>query len=402
MQKAMIKKAQAYMKIHTGLDVLVNENFKSLLNQRVAILANQASVSSSLEHILILAQRFGVTIVKLFAPEHGFSGNLQDMEHVEEGRHDRLNLPVISLYGDHKASLELNAQHLHDVDTLVCDLQDVGSRYYTFHCTISWAMKACSQTNTRLVIIDRPNPINAAVIEGNLIKEPQFSFVGAYPLPNRHGFTMGELVIYVKDNLQRNLDVDVIKMKNYDRTQYFDAFNLPFVYPSPNMPTVNTAVVYPGMCLIEGTNLSEGRGTCTPFELVGAPYIRDGQKFKEQIEHEFAGAGITLRSCTFTPKFHKWANQECAGVFIHVTDRSQFQPLRFAIALIKVAVSYNGFSWRHEPYEFETDRLAIDLLLGDIRLRTMLEKNAPLAEIFGVYEEDEQTFSEIRRKYLQY
>ena len=387
--------------VDSGLDILVSEGFSRLKGLKVAILANQASVDKNIDHIIPLALKHGVNVVKLFAPEHGFSGVLQDMEHVGEALHKKLMIPIISLYGDHKESLKLQARHLEGVDVLLCDLQDIGSRYYTFHCTIAWAMAACHQAQKKLMVIDRPNPINAQIFEGNLIKEAHFSFVGAYPLPNRHGFTMGELLYYVKDAFSLKVDLDVVWMKNYQRSAYFDEIKLPFVSPSPNMPTVNTALVYPGMCLIEGTNLSEGRGTCTPFELIGAPYISDAERFKADIDaHGFLG--VTTRAAYFKPKFHKHANADCAGIFIHVTNRAQFKPLRFSLALIKEARRYQGFDWRREPYEFEIDRLAIDLLLGDERLRAMLEKDAPLSEMFAIYDHEEQQFSKVRSEYLHY
>lgn len=386
--------------VDSGLDVLVKEGFSRFLGKRVAILANQASVDKNLDHIVPLALRHGVKLVKLFAPEHGFNGVMQDMEHVGEGFDKRLGLPIISLYGDHKDSLKLQSKHLEDVDILLCDLQDIGSRYYTFHCTIAWAMAACKATSTRLVVIDRPNPINAVDVEGNLVENTHFSFVGAYPLPNRHGFTMGELVHYVKDTLQVEFDVDVVWMNNYRRELFFDEIALPFVSPSPNMPTVETALVYPGMCLIEGTNLSEGRGTCTPFSLVGAPYL-DAEEFKKRID-SFDASGVKTRACSFSPRFQKHANQNCQGVYIHVVDRKQFKPLHFALGVIKAAMSFEGFDWRREAYEFETDRLAIDLLLGNEHIRHELETKTQINDIMRIFKETETKFFEKRSAYLHY
>lgn len=388
-------------KVDTGLDVLVAEKFLRLRGKRVAILANQASVNKHIDHVVSLAIAHGVNVVKLFAPEHGFSGVLQDMEHVGECFDKKLKIPVISLYGDHKESLKLKAKHLADVDILLCDLQDIGSRYYTFHCTIAWAMAACLESKTHLMVVDRPNPINANDLEGNLVRKAHFSFVGAYPLPNRHGFTMGELVRYVRDALKVDFDFEVVWMNNYDRALYFDEIDLPFIPPSPNMPSVAAALVYPGMCLIEGTNLSEGRGTCTPFELVGAPYIRDAEEFKDKIDI-FNLPGVKTRACSFRPKFQKHADQDCRGIFVHVTDRALFKPLRFASAVVKAAMTCDGFDWRREPYEFETDRLAIDLLLGDARLRDMLDSRAPLEALVAIFEEEEKGFALLRRDYLYY
>ncbi|MCA9507195.1 MAG: DUF1343 domain-containing protein [Myxococcales bacterium] len=386
--------------VDSGLDVLVKEGFSRFLGKRVAILANQASVDKNLDHIVPLALKDGVKLVKLFAPEHGFNGIMQDMEHVGEAFDDRLKLPIISLYGDHKESLKLQSKHLEDVDILLCDLQDIGSRYYTFHCTIAWAMAACQKTNTKLAVIDRPNPINAIDIEGNLVEKTHFSFVGAYPLPNRHGFSMGELVNYVQDALGINFDTEIIWMKNYRREFYFDEINLPFISPSPNMPSLESALVYPGMCLIEGTNLSEGRGTCTPFSLVGAPYL-DALEFKKRIDH-FDNPGVKVRPCSFKPKFHKFADQDCNGIFIHVLDRKSFRPLRFALSVIKAAMSFEGFDWRHEAYEFETDRLAIDLLLGSESILKKLENQNSLEDIFKMYQESEMRFKQKRLRYLHY
>lgn len=384
--------------VDSGLDCLVKEGFRRFKGKKVAILANQASVDKNLHHIVPLALEHGINLVKLFAPEHGFSGVLQDMEHVGETLHPKLKIPVISLYGDHKESLKLKAQHLENVDVLLCDLQDIGSRYYTFHCTIAWAMAACKESGTKLAVIDRPNPLGGQLIEGNLVQKTHFSFVGAYPLPNRHGFSMGEIVKYVRDELKQDFDLEIITMKNYRRSMYFDETGLFFVPPSPNMPTLDAALVYPGMCLIEGTNLSEGRGTCTPFSLVGAPFL-DGEKLKKMVD-DYDFSGVKTRVCSFKPKFQKHQDKDCQGLFIHVTDREKYRPLRFALALIKAAMSFDGFAWRTEPYEFETEHLAIDLLLGEEKLRKMLEGD--LSEIFAYFEAEEADFNKKRQKYLLY
>lgn len=387
--------------LNTGLDVLVKEGFKRLLGQKVAILANQASVDKNIDHIVALALKHGLTIVKLFAPEHGFSGIAQDMEKVGESFDNALKIPIISLYGDHKESLKLKARHLADVDILLCDLQDIGSRYYTFHCTIAWAMAACQESGTKLMLIDRPNPINASTIEGNLVKKANFSFVGAYPLPNRHGFSMGELVTYVKTIWDLSFELEIIEMQNYQRELYFDDLALPYVSPSPNMPSVNACVVYPGLCLLEGTNLSEGRGTCTPFEIFGAPYISSAEDFKNKID-SFELKGVKTRAVSFRPQFQKHAQKDCLGVFVHVTDRALFQPLRFALAVIKSAMTYPGFDWRREAYEFEHERLAIDLLLGDEKMRLMLEKGASFKELEDKLRPEEDAFRKQRKNFLQY
>lgn len=385
--------------IQTGLDILVKEGFKRFKGLRVGILANQASVDKNINHLVDLAVKNNMNVQKLFAPEHGFSGAMQDMEHVKGLVHPKYNIPIISLYGDHKASLSLQANELEGLDVLICDLQDIGSRYYTFHCTIAWAMAAVNKAGIKLAVIDRPNPINANDFEGNLVKKTQLSFVGAYPLPNRHGFTMGEIVTYVKNYFAIDLDLEVIWMENYHRKHYFDDFHLPFVFPSPNMPTVNTAVVYPGSCLIEGTNISEGRGTCTPFELIGAPYIH-AEALKSKIDN-YGFEGVIVRPTSFKPMFHKHAGKVCNGVFVHVTDREKFKPLRFYLALINACMDFDGFDFRREPYEFEHDRLAIDLLLGDESLKNLLLENK-VKELFDILSAEEENFSKVRKDFLRY
>jgi len=383
----------------SGLEKLKKDSFKSLRDARVAILANQSSVDIDFKHIIDIAISHGIKVTKIFAPEHGFFGSLQDMEHVGSNIHHRYKVPVVSLYGDHKDSLRLRSSELKDVDILLCDLQDIGSRYYTFHCTISWAMAAVAECKKKLMVVDRPNPISC-VFEGNLVKNSQFSFVGAYPLPNRHGFTMGEIANYVKELYQPDLDLEVIWMENYKRDLFIDELGTPFVPTSPNMPTLNTALVYPGMCLLEGTNLSEGRGTTTPFELFGAPFLNI-DKFKDELESNDL-EGVKFRTMNFRPMFHKHASKNCGGIFIHVTDRKVFKPLRLGLSVIRAAIKIDGFDWRREPYEYETNRLAIDLLLGDPELRLMLEGQANIGEIFSKISEEENEFSKIRRKFLHY
>lgn len=384
----------------TGLEVLKDSGFSKLNGLKVAILANQASVDREFNHVLDLAMAYGIKVVKLFAPEHGFSGVLQDMEHVGKEVHKRYNLPIISLYGDHKDSLKLKAEHLDGIDVLLCDLPDIGSRYYTFHCTLAFAMKACEEKGVKLLVLDRPNPINAHDIEGNLVKDHQFSFVGAYPLPNRHGFTIGEIASYVKDFYSLSLDLEIVKMADFDRKFYLDELKLPFIQPSPNMPSLDTAIVYPGMCLIEGTNLSEGRGTTTPFLAIGAPYI-DGQKFKAKID-EMDFLGIKTRCISFKPQFQKHAQKNCEGIFLHITDRKLFRPVRFALGVIKAAMTFKGFSWRVEPYEYETTRLAINLLLGDENFKNLLEREEGLNSVFNLYKKEEELFAKTRYNYLIY
>jgi uncharacterized protein YbbC (DUF1343 family) len=387
--------------VSSGLDVLEKEGFLRLQKKRVAILANQASINKNFEHIIDLAIKYGIKIIKLFAPEHGLSGALQYMETVNKIIDKRLNIEVISLYGDNEDSLKLKACELKDVDILLCDLWDIGTRYYTFHCTIAWAMSACAQSRTKLMVLDRPNPINADTIEGNLIKRPNFSFVGAYPLMNRHGLSMGELLTHVKSLLNIDVDLEVVWMQNYNRTLYLDETDIAFVPPSPNMPNINAALTYPGTCLFEATNLSEGRGTCFPFEQIGAAYITDPYDFKTRIDN-LGFEGVYLRPIYFKPMFNKFANQTCGGIFIHITNRKLFKPLRFGLGILSVAMQYKDFAWRSEPYEFVSDRLAIDLLLGDEQLRLMLQEKACMRDFDNYFSKQESIHNTTRKNYLRY
>lgn len=376
------------MAVRIGLDVLVAEGMKRLKGQRVALLGNPAAVDSDYVHLLDRCREHGVNLVRLFGPEHGLLGDAQDMDHVSGHKDKRTGLEVVSLYGPTRDSLFLRPKDLAGVDVLLCDLQDVGSRYYTFCYTIAFAMRACREAGVRCMVLDRPNPIGGELVEGNLVKPAFASFVGEYPLPNRHGYTMGELAhLFQRLDESARCDLEVVWMEGWRRAQLHDESGAPWVMPSPNMPTPDTALVYPGGCLYEGTNLSEGRGTTRPFELVGAPYIDDPYAFVERAEA--AGLdGVVLRPCWFRPTVRKHAGALCGGLQMHVTDARAFRPLYAAVAVLVAARTFSGFDWRREEYEFVRDRLAIDLLFGDDRPRLLLEKGASAAEVMAVLDED--------------
>lgn len=367
--------------VKTGLDVLVEEGFERLVGKRVAVLAHPASVDAHLKHIVDLCVEYDVQLVRLFGPEHGVLGHAQDMETVAHVEHYR-GIPLVSLYGSSKDSLFLKPENLADVDILVCDLQDVGSRYYTFAYTLAFALRACAKANVQCLVLDRPNPIGGRQVEGNLVLENYKSFVGEYPLENRHGLTIGELAQFFVKHDKLSVNLDVVWMQGWRREMYFEQTGLPWVLPSPNMPTIDTAVVYPGGCLWEGTNLSEGRGTTKPFELVGAPYIEDAYHFAELITSQNL-PGVICRPCWFKPMFQKHAKQLCGGVQLHVTRRESFLPLRTGVAVIWAAMQFAGFDWRREEYEFVSDKLAIDLLFGDDKQRMILEKGGNTDDVMN-------------------
>lgn len=385
------------MKTLSGLDRLVADSFSELRGKRIALMAHAASIDRNLRHILDLCLASDIQVVKMFAPEHGFSAAAQDMQTV--GHEQRQQIPIISLYGTTKASLYIKPADLADVDILLCDLQDVGSRYYTFANTIIYAFAACQHTNTRCLVIDRPNPINGLQVEGNLVLPGYQSFVGELAIGNRHGLTLGELVAHAAR--ERSFDgLEVIRMANWRRSDFFSDTGLPWVMPSPNMPTEETALVYPGACLFEGTNLSEGRGTTRPFELVGAPYITDAQKFAALVSAQLNGA--IARPAHFSPSFHKHAQQICGGLQIHITDRQKFKPLQAGVAVLWAARQFQGFEWRTETYEFVSDILAIDLLFGDDQPRIILERGGQVDDVMNFFAQSEAKWATQQQSMLFY
>jgi uncharacterized protein YbbC (DUF1343 family) len=388
----------------TGLDALSRAKPKALAGgRRVGLLCHPASVAGDLSHVVDRFIELGLRPARLFGPEHGVRGEAQDMIGVAAAPDARTGIPVSSLYGATFASLTPTAADLADIDVLVIDLQDVGSRYYTYIWTMGLAMKAAAAAGVSVVVLDRPNPLGGREVEGGPIHAGFESFVGLGSVPVRHGLTIGEMARLIARGLSwgpppfdRPLDVDleVVTMQGWRRDMAFEDTGLPWVLPSPNMPTVDTAFVYPGMCLVEGTNLSEGRGSTRPFEIVGAPFL-DG--------HRLAGdlaamdlPGVVCRPLTLRPTFHKFASQPCGGVQFHVTDRRLFRPLRTGIALLVAArhQAPDQFQWRSESYEFVAGTPAVDLLAGTDALRLGVEAGASLAELTAAFTIFEREFLE--------
>ncbi len=361
--------------VRVGLDQLKDEAFARVKGKRVALLANPAAVCSNYRHLVDHCLDHGVNLVRLFGPEHGIFGDAQYMEGVETDKDRRTGVDVVSLVGDTRESLMLDPKDLAGVDVLVCDLQDIGTRYYTFAYTIAFALRAAAEAGVDVIVLDRPNPLGGVVREGNVVDDAYKSFVGEYPLATRHGLTLGELVHFFAehDGIEDRLRLEVIWMEGYDRRAIGHQTRAPWVMPSPNIPTHQTAIVYPGGCLLEGTNISEGRGTTRPFELVGAPYITEPERFAEMIAPEHR-QGCQLRPCSFRPTFDKHTGDLCHGFQIHVTNPDTFRSMTLFTALIAAAMTFEGFDWRRTPYEFVSDRLAIDLLYGSDRPRHLLEQ----------------------------
>lgn len=371
-----------------------------LKKKRIGLIANPTAVTRDLTHAaLALLETRAFRLAALFGPEHGIWADAQDLAKVEDSRDAKTGLPVFSLYG---RTRKPTAEMLSGVDALVFDIQDVGSRYYTFVYTMLHAMEACAAHGRALVVLDRPNPIGGASVDGNVLDVAFRSFVGLHPLATRHGMTVGELALMFKDERRLDLDLRVVKMKGWRRAMSFEDTGLPWVMPSPNMPTVDTAYAYPGGCLIEGTNLSEGRGTTRPFELVGAPWL-DAWALAEAMNRERL-PGVRFRAAFFTPTFQKHAGQLCAGVGVHVTDRRRFPAFLAYLLLIEKARQQDPrrFAWRQPPYEYEHVKLPIDILCGTDRVRLAIDKGEPVRSLLPQWQKDLAAFRKRRAKYLLY
>ena len=386
----------------TGLEKLLGSAIDHVAGKTIGLIANPTTVDRELRHgidLLNLNARKEVELAVLFAPEHGLRASAQDLMEVGDGTDPITGLPVRSLYGPTRVPTE---EMLDGLDAVVFDIQDIGSRYYTYIWTMTHAMEACARDDIELIVLDRPNPIDGVHVEGNLIEESHLSFVGLYPIPNRHGMTSGEIARLVNDEFGVGCRLSVVEMDGWKRSQWFDDTGLPWVLPSPNIPTLDTATVYPGACLIEGTNLSEGRGTTRPFEIMGAPWI-DGAELARALAEEDL-PGVAFRPLCFEPTFQKFRGQLCGGVQQHVTDRETYRPLRTGYALIRAARRLwpDEFDWRPPPYEYELERPAIDILAGNGSIRAQLEADATLAEIEAAWQVDLARFKKVRERYLIY
>jgi len=398
--------------VTTGLDVLCGERLALCRGRRVGVLCHPASVAADLTHIVDRLLEVGVRPVRLFGPEHGVRGEAQDMIGVDGETDRRTGIPVSSLYGGSFDSLAPPAEALAEIDVLVIDLQDVGSRYYTYVWTMALAMDAAARAGVAVVVLDRPNPLGGVAVESGPILPGYESFVGLGAVAVRHGMTAGEIALAVRAGMgwgrlarfstPLDCELTVVTMKGWRRSTDFDDTGLPWVMPSPNMPTLDTAFVYPGLCLIEGTNMSEGRGTTRPFEIVGAPYL-DGYRLADALERR-ALPGVRFRPLSFRPMFHKFAGRSCGGVQLHVTDRATFRPYRTGVALLHAAREQapGAFAWRTEPYEFVAHPPAIDLLTGSDAVRTAIDAGRSFDDIEAAFVPFEREFAERRRPFLLY
>jgi uncharacterized protein YbbC (DUF1343 family) len=384
-----------------GIDRLLTTDRRIIEGRRVGLLSNPASVDARFQHTADrLFEDPDVTLAALFGPQHGFRSDLQDnMIETPHTQDCRRKVPIFSLYSETR---EPTREMLERVDLLVIDLQDVGTRVYTFVYTMANCMRAAARHGIPVVVCDRPNPIGGEDVEGARLQEPWTSFVGQFPIPMRHGMTIGELALLFNEAFGIGADLEVVPLEGWRRTMYHNETGLPWVIPSPNLPTLDSAIVYPGAVLIEGTMLSEGRGTTRPFELIGAPWI-DGERLARAMNARGL-PGVHFRPVFFEPTFQKHARQTCGGCQIHVVDRRSFLPVRTAVELIDEFRREQParFAWRQPPYEYEHDKEPIDILYGSDQLRLTLDADGDAHALVTSWRVDEEDFRRMRQKYLLY
>jgi uncharacterized protein YbbC (DUF1343 family) len=385
--------------MHTGLSRLLTDPRNDLQRGAIGLVAHPASVTADLISSFDALRTAGYPVAALFGPQHGARGDKQDnMVESASFTHDS-GIPVYSLYGEVRRPTR---DMLAGLDALVFDLQDVGVRVYTFVWTMTLAMRACRDAGIPFVVLDRPNPIGGVVREGPVLQPGYESFVGLHPIPLRHGLTVGELARLANERFGIGCELDVVACDGWDRNAWLDDTGLPYVLPSPNLPTLDSCAVYPGMVLLEGTNLSEGRGTTRPFEIFGAPYL-DAPALVSALE-AMRLPGVRFRACHFEPTFQKHAGVLCGGAQLHVTDRSTFRPVRTAVAVLRTAkgLAPGDFAWRQPPYEYETEKMPIDILWGGPGLRDGIDAGDGVDEMLADMDEELEAFGERVSEYLLY
>jgi uncharacterized protein YbbC (DUF1343 family) len=385
--------------IRLGSDLLLSSS--RLKGARVGVVCNHASLDRGFLHIVDrLAAAPDVTLAAIFGPQHGFRSDVQDnMIETAHTNDVTRKVPVYSLYSETR---EPTAAMLAGLDCLVIDLQDIGARIYTYIYTMANCLRACSRHGIPVIVCDRPNPIGGNDVEGALLVKGFESFVGQFEIPMRHGMTMGEIARLFNEVFGLGAQLEVVKMEGWQRGMYADETDLPWVMPSPNIPTLDTAIVYPGTVLFEGILISEGRGTTRPFELVGAPWI-EAESFARRM-NGLGLAGVYFRPAVFEPTFQKHAKLTCGGCQIHVTDRNQFRPVLTGVALIAMFYQTNRveFAWRQPPYEYEPEKMPIDILSGSTTLREQIEAGVSARDIASSWRQDEADFRNVRESFLLY
>jgi beta-N-acetylhexosaminidase len=389
------------IKIKLGLERLLEENAKVIEGARVGLICNQASVDHGFRHAAdILDEHSDVDLRALFGPQHGIRGDVQDnMIETEHSIDPQTGLPIHSLYSETREPTETMLQ---DLDVLIFDMQDVGCRIYTFAYTMANSMIAARKFGKKMIVCDRPNPINGMDVAGNVLEPEHASFVGQFAIPTRHGMTLGELALLFNNHFEIGCDLEVVRMEGWERELWMDQTDAPWVMPSPNIPTLDSATVFPGTVHFEGTQISEGRGTTRPFELVGAPYI-DAELYAAQL-NALRLPGVFFRSCIFRPTFQKHAGVSCGGVQIHVIDRDMFEPVVAGLHMVKVAYELypEEFKWKVPPYEYVYDRNPFDVIAGTSSIREGIESGAAIEALVENWDDDLFAFQKVRAAHVLY
>lgn len=387
--------------VKLGLEKILDENTSLLKNQRIGLICNQATVNHQFQHAAdLFYENSEINLTTLFGPQHGIRGDVQDnMIETSHTTDKKTGLPVYSLYSETREPTE---EMLRNIDTLVFDLQDVGCRVYTFIYTMANAMQACAKFGKKFIVLDRPNPIGGIAVEGNVLELGHESFVGQYPIPMRHGLTVGELAKLFNHEFAINCDLEIVTMNNWAREDFYDETDSPWVMPSPNMPTVETTVVFPATVYFEGTKVSEGRGTTRPFEIVGASYI-DSNDFADALK-SLELSGVIFRPINFLPTFQKEAGKSCGGVFLHVSDRQEFKPVFTGLAMVKTLFDMypNEFQWKDTPYEYAFGRNPFDVIAGTTKVRELYEKKGSFEDLESFCDFGVEEFLKVRENCLLY
>jgi len=388
-------------RVMTGLDHLYDGTWKKLKGLKLGLLCNQASVDSSLRASKdIISSVLPGAIKVLFTPQHGYGAEEQDnMKETPHGYDTKLGVPLFSLYSETR---EPPQSALEPIDAIIVDLQDVGCRVYTFATTMLYCMKAASKYNKKIVILDRPNPLGGEIVEGNVLQRELFSFVGPYSIPMRHGLTIGEMALMFKDVFKLDCELEIITMLGWRREMLWEDTGLPWVMPSPNMPLPQTAYVYPGQVIWEGTNISEGRGTCRPFEVFGAPFL-DLSAIKRHLPLDEI-QGCRIMPFRFKPTFNKWQGKLCNGFFIYITEPSKYRPYRTSLLFLKAILTSgrDSFQWMRPPYEYVQHRRPIDVIIGDQNIVTYIEQGMDIPDIEKIWEKELMQYLEFRKKFFIY
>lgn len=388
--------------VRLGLDLVESEWPSDLNGTKAGILVHSASYNRSMTHAMDLFTNFDrIKVTSVFAPQHGLFGETQDNMIEWESYIDvRTGLPIYSLYGKTRKP---TPEMMKDLDGLIVDLQDIGSRYYTYIWTLYLTMESALENGKFVVVLDRPNPISGIFVEGPVLKEAFASFVGLKPLPVRHGMTIGEIATYFRSKYLSGLDLRILKMDGWKREYFWEDTGLDWVNPSPNMPSEKTALLYPGLCLLEATNISEGRGTTRPFEIFGAPFVEPHKLARYLAELKLSG--VAFRPLFFVPTFSKYSGKKCGGIQIHIVDKKHLKPFKLGVAIIKTLLELypTQFQWRNPPYEYENEKLPFDILVGSDELRLRLARGDSLESMELWWQSECDAFdTSARREYLLY